>query len=274
MSFLWPGMLWLLLVVPLLVAAYIFLLRRRSRSAVRYPAMGLLREAMGKGPDLRRHLPPLLVLLALAATIVATARPQGEVTLPSDSGTVILAMDISGSMRARDIEPSRIQASQAAARAFVKAQPSSVKVGVVAFAATATLVQPPTQDRDAVLAAIDRFRLQRGTAVGNGILASLQAIFENSNLDLGPIDPSARSSPLDPNAPPPPPPPEPVEPGSYRSAAIILLTDGQTNTGADPIESAHKAADLGVRVFTVGLGTTGGQIVGFGGWSMRAQLDE
>ncbi len=273
MTFLWPRMLLLLALLPVLVATYIIILRRRSASAFPYSAMGLVREALGRGQSLRRHLPPLLLLLALAATILATARPEGEVVLPSDAGTVILAMDISGSMRARDIEPSRIQASQEAARNFVKAQPANVKIGVVAFAATATLVQPPTLDRDGILAAIDRFRLQRGTAVGNGILASLSAIFENLNIDIGPIE-AGRTAPLDPNAPPPPPPPEPVEAGSFKSAAIILLTDGQTNTGTDPIEAARKAADLGVRIFTVGLGTTAGQIVGFGGWSMRAQLDE
>jgi Ca-activated chloride channel homolog len=273
MNFLWPRLLYLLAIVPLLVAAYIAILRRRSRSALGYSAMGLVREALGAGPGFRRHVPAILMLAGLTVSIVALARPAADVTLPSDQGTIILAMDISGSMRARDIKPSRIQASETAARAFIKEQPPGVRIGIVAFAGTATLVQPPTRNRDALFAAIGRLQLQRATAVGNGILASLAAIFEHSNLDLGPID-ANRALPLDPNAPPPAPLPAPVEPGSLASAAIILLTDGQTNTGADPIEAARRAADLGVRIFTVGLGTTAGQIVGFGGWSMRAQLDE
>jgi Ca-activated chloride channel family protein len=273
MTFAWPGLLWLLVLVPVLVAAYLILLRRKKAEALRFSAVGLLREAVGKGKRWKRHVPPLLLLLALAAMILAMARPSAVVSLIAARQTVILAMDISGSMRARDIAPSRFEASQAAARSFIKGQPSNVSIGVVAFAGTAALVQPPTRNKDEVLAALDRFRLQRGTAVGSGILTALSAIFEQANIDIGPIDLN-RAAPLDPSAPPPPEPPPPVEPGSFRSAIIILLTDGQTNTGPDPIEAARKSADLGVRIYTVGLGTTRGQIIGYEGWSMRAQLDE
>jgi Ca-activated chloride channel family protein len=281
MTFQWPELLWLLLTVPALVAGYILLLRRKGAGALRYSSLGLVREAAGASGRWKRHLPPALSLVALAAMIVALARPEAEVTLLSGHQTVILAMDISGSMRARDVEPSRFEAMQAAARSFVKRQPANVDIGVVAFAATANLVQTPTRNREAVLAAIDRFRTQRGTAVGSAILASLSAIFENTKIDIGPIEPN-HAVPLDPDAPreaspeaaPAAPLPPPVEPGSYRSAVIILLTDGQTNTGPDPIDAARKAADLGVRIFTVGLGTPGGQVLSFGGWSMRAQLDE
>jgi Ca-activated chloride channel family protein len=275
MTFDWPAMLWLLLAVPVIVAAYLIILRRKGAMALRYSAMGLVREAVGKGGRWKRHLPPILSLIALIIMIFALARPYAEVSLPSDHGTIILALDMSGSMRARDIEPSRFEASQAAARAFVRGQPPNVRIGIVAFAATATLVQAPTQSRDEALAAIDRFRMQRGTAVGSAILTSLSAIFEGTTIDIGPIEPN-RASPLDAAAPAPDPvpPPPPVEPGSYTSAVIILLTDGQTNTGPDPLEAARRAADLGVRVFTVGLGTPKGQIVNYGGMSMRAQLDE
>lgn len=273
MSFEWPLMLWLLLAAPALAAAYLLALRRKKAASLRFSATGLVREAMGRGLGWRRHLPPALTLLALVAMTFALARPSAVVTLLSGNQTVILAMDISGSMRAKDIPPSRFEAMQAAARAFVKAQPANVDIGVVAFAATATLVQTPTKDREEVLAAIDRFHQQRGTAVGSGILTSLSAIFEDAKIDIGPIE-TNRAAPLDPNAPPPPPPPAPVEPGSFRSAVIILLTDGQANTGPNPIDAARRAADLGVRVFTVGLGTAKGAVIGYEGWSMRAQLDE
>lgn len=273
MTFLWPRLLYILGAIPLLIAAYILILRRPGRGAIRYSAMGVAREALAAGPGFRRHMPPILTLAAFALTILALARPTAQVTLPSLEGTVILALDISGSMRARDISPSRIQAAQEAARGFVKQQPPGVRIGIVAFAATATLVQPPSADHGGALAAIDRLQLQRGTAVGNGIMAALAAIFEGAKFDPGPIEPD-HPMPLDPNGPTPERAPPVVEPGSDKSAAIVLLTDGQTNTGTDPIEAARKAADLGVRVYTVGVGTAAGQIVGFGGWSMRTQLDE
>jgi Ca-activated chloride channel family protein len=271
-------MFWTLLILPLLVGAYFILLRRKRAEALRYPALGLLRAA-APGGRFKRHLPALLGLLGLSAMLFALTRPQAVVSVLAGRETVILAMDISGSMRARDIKPSRFEAAKAAADAFVRGQGSKVEIGVVAFAATATLVQPPTRSREDVLSALGRFRLQRGTAVGSGILASLQAIFENAKIDIGPIDPGqgqgqGQALPLDPSAPPPSEPPPPVEPGYFRSAIVILLTDGQTNTGPSPLDAAHRAADLGVRVFTVGLGTKGGEVLGFEGWSMRAQLDE
>ncbi len=281
-------MLWLLAVIPLLIGLYILLLRRRKKSALRYASLSMVKDAMGKGAGFRRHVPPLLLLLSITVLVFAVARPAAYVTLPSSRGTVILAMDISGSMRASDIQPTRLVAAQDAAREFIAAQPKSVRIGVVAFAATAALVQPPTQNREDLLSAISRFRLQRGTAVGNGILASLSAIFEGTDVDPGvpasggyqapqnggprqrggsgaPLGEAPQSSGIA---------RDPVAPGSYSSAVVILLTDGQTNTGPDPLETAQKAADLGIRVFTVGLGTTQGNIVGFYGRSMRVQLDE
>ncbi len=295
MTFLWANLLWLLLLLPILIGAYLLILRRKRRAGVRYAALSIVREAMGGRNTFRRHVPPLLLLMAVAVMIFAIARPAAIVTLPSQHGTVILTMDISGSMRARDIEPSRIEAALAAARQFVSNQPRNVRIGVVAFAATASLVQPPTTNRDDILASLQRFRLQRGTAVGAGILTSLSAIFENLSFDLwlppgegqrfGQVGPPSRSgptleppqnrgTPLGQRRPENIDRPEPVAPGSYKSAVVVLLTDGQTNTGPDPIEAAGQAADLGVRVFTVGLGTTSGNIVGFGGRRMRVQLDE
>jgi Ca-activated chloride channel family protein len=221
-------------------------------------------------------------------------------TLASRRATIMLAMDVSGSMRAADVDPNRITAAQAAAKAFVKGEPKNVRIGIVAFAGTAFLVQAPTASREDLNAAIDRFQLQRGTAVGSGILVSLQSLFPDENIDLpglrsgfgfgggygstfgggygggyggGPPDPS----PLDKSQTKggaKKPPPAPVPPGSNTADLIILMTDGQTNAGADPIEAARMAANHGVRVFAVGFGSTEGDVVGFGGRFMRAQLDE
>src|SRR5215467_11800542 len=166
MTFVWPDLLWLLLALPLLVVAYLLVLRRKQRNALRYASLTVVKGAIGSGYRIRRHLPPLLFLTALALMIVAIARPSAVVLLPSQHQTVILAMDVSGSMRAKDVEPSRLEAAQNAARAFVADLPSSTKIGVVSFAATAQVVQAPTENREDILAAIERFQLQRGTAVG------------------------------------------------------------------------------------------------------------
>jgi Ca-activated chloride channel family protein len=281
MTFLWPDLLWLLLAAPALIAAYLLLLRRKKQFALRYASLNMVKEALSAGQKFRRHLPPLLMLLALIVMIAAIARPAAVLTLPSQHETVILAMDISGSMRAADVEPTRIAAAQAAARAFVIEQPRHTRIGVVTFAGTAAVAQAPTQNREDLLAAIDRFQLQRATAIGSGILVSLKAIFPDADFDLrssnprrDPTQDSLRATPLDQVREPEKPAFKPVPPGSYTSAAIILLTDGQSNVGPNPIEAARMAAERGVRVFTVGFGTTEGEILRFEGWSMRVRLDE
>ena len=278
MIFLWPEMLWLLLLIPIAAAAYVALLRRKKKAAVRYASLALIRDAMSAGQRFRRHVPPLLFLAALTLMLIAIARPAAVVTMPSQHETVILAIDVSGSMRATDVKPSRIVAAQDAARAFVAEQPKSTRVGVVSFAATASVVQSPTHSREEILAAIDRFQLQRGTAVGSGILVSLKMIFPDAEFDLRSSNPrreAAKAAALDKSrAPDKAAAPKPVDPGSYASAAIIVLTDGQTTTGPDPIESSRMAADRGVRVYTVGIGTPNGEILGSEGWSMRVRLDE
>ena len=281
MTFLWPEMLWLLGVVPLAIAAYLVVLRRRKKLALRYASLSMVKEAQGKGGRIRRHIPPLLFLISLTLMIVAIARPAAVVTLPSQHETVILALDISGSMRAADVQPSRIAAAQAAAKSFIAEQPHSTRVGIVTFAATASVVQPPTQNHEDLAAAVDRLQLQRGTAVGSGILVSLKTIFPDVEFDLRASNPrgeSARDSKrgisLDQPRASDKAAEKPVPPGSYTSAVIILLSDGQTTTGPDPIESARIAADRGVRVYTVGIGTPNGEILGSEGWSMRVRLDE
>ena len=285
MVFLWPSFLWLLLLIPAMVMLYWLLLRRRKTAAISYPALDLVRQAMGNGPRWRRHIPPLLFLIGLAALLLAAARPLAVLQLPSEKQTIILAMDVSGSMRATDVEPDRITAAQNAAKAFIANLPRHVRVGIVAFAGSAQIAQLPTQNHDDLLKAIDTFQLQRGTATGNGIMMSLATLFPNSGIDLGALSgregmfarsiddvtqPSARSGRGASNNLPPP----PVAPGSYNSAAIVMLTDGQRTTGVDPIQAAQWAADRGVRVYTVGVGTVEGKVIEFEGWSMRVRLDE
>jgi len=276
MTFLWPELLWLLLAIPALIGVYFLLLRRKKKQVLRYASLGMVRDAMSAGQRFRRHIPALLFLLALTALVVAVARPTATLTLPSQHEIIILAMDVSGSMRAADVEPNRIGAAQAAARAFVADQPASARIGVVSFAATASVVQPPTRNRDDILAAIDRFQLQRGTAVGSGILVSLKTIFPDVEFDLRGSNPrdDPRGVPLDKAGASGKAAPKTVPPGSYTSAAIILLSDGQTTTGPNPIEAARMAADRGVRIYTVGIGTPNGEILGSEGWSMRVRLDE
>jgi len=277
MIFLWPEMLWMLLLVPALVAGYFYILRRKRDAVLRYASLTIVKEAMGASQRFRRHIPPLLFLIALIALIVATARPAAVVTLPSQYRTIILAMDVSGSMRATDVQPNRLSAAQSAAKAFVADQPSNVRIGVVAFAGTAAVVQMPTQNREDIIAAIDRFQLQRATAIGSGIIVSLATIFPDEGIDVSsliygrngprgvPLDQAGKSEKKE---------FKPVSPGSYTSAAIILLTDGQRTTGPDSIDAARMAADRGVRIFTVGFGTKAGETIGFEGWSMRVRLDE
>src|SRR5690349_12612563 len=228
MSFLWPDSLWLLLAVPLLVGLYVVVLRRRKKLALRYASLSMVREAIGVGQRARRHVPPILFLIGLTLMIVAMARPTALVTLPTQHETIILEMDVSGSMRAVDVQPTR-----------------------------------------------------RATAIGSGILVSLKAIFPDVEFDLRASNPRIQTSDtgkglsLDNKAKGPPKDNEkPVAPGSYQSAAIILLTDGQTTTGPDPVEAARMAADRGVRIYTVGIGTVQGEIIGWEGWSMRVRLDE
>ena len=273
MSFLWQEALWALMLLPLLVLAYVWLLKRRKKSAITWASLGIVKEAMAGQRAWRRHVPPVLLLTALAALIVASARPTAVVTLPLVEQTIMLAMDVSGSMRAADVEPNRLVASQNAAKAFIATLPRSVRVGVVSFAGTAAVVQPPTLSRDDVVAAIDRFQLQRGTAIGSGIVLSLATIFPDAGIDLSQIT-GQRLMPRALGDAKPEKEFLPVEPGSYGSAAIILLTDGQRTTGPDSMDAARMAADRGIKIYTVGIGTKEGDTIGFEGWSMRVRLDE
>jgi Ca-activated chloride channel family protein len=276
MQFLWPQFLWLLLALPLLVGLYVLLLRRKKKLAVRYASLSIVREAMGTGSQVRRHIPPVLFLLAMTALLLAAARPVAVVTLPSNQQTIILAMDVSGSMRATDVQPNRLVAAQNAAKAFIGELPRTVKVGIVAFAGSAQVAQLPTTNREDLITAIDRFQLQRATATGNAIVISLATLFPDAGIDLESMQSGrerSRGFSLD-GEHKPKKDFTPVAPGSYPSAAIIMLTDGQRTTGVDPLDAAKLAADRGVRVYTVGIGTVDGETIGFEGWSMRVRLDE
>jgi Ca-activated chloride channel family protein len=237
----------------------------------------MVKEALGAGPRFRRHVPPLVFLVALGLMIAAIARPTAIVMLPSQQETLILAMDVSGSMRAKDVEPNRLAAAQAAAKAFVAELPRTVRVGVVSFAGTAAVVQAPTHNREDVTAAIDRFQLQRGTAIGSGIIVALATLLPDAGIDVSDSiygRNAPRPLPLDRGRKAEKKEFKPVPPGTYPSGAIILLTDGQRTAGPDSMEAAKMAADRGVRVFTVGFGTPAGEVLGFEGWSFRARLDE
>lgn len=277
MNFLWPQFLWLLLAVPVLVLLYAWLMQRKKKLALRYASLSIVREAMGAGQSVRRHIPPLLFLLAMVALLVAAARPMAVVMLPTNQQTIILAMDVSGSMRATDVQPNRLVAAQEAAKGFIKDLPRNVKVGIVAFAGSATVAQLPTVNREDLVAAIDAFQLQRATATGNAIVVSLATLFPDAGIDISQFGPQSRQrgTPIEqagksagPKAF------VPVAPGSYTSAAIIMLTDGQRTTGVDPLDAAKAAAERGVRIYTVGVGTVDGETIGFEGWSMRVRLDE
>jgi Ca-activated chloride channel family protein len=285
MTFLWPQLLLGLAAVPLLALLYLWAVRRRSG---RRRELGGLAVSDGPGRGRLRHLPPVLFLAAIALLLVSVGRPAAVVTLPAQHETVILAIDVSGSMRATDVKPTRLAAMQEAARAFIDAQPRTTHVGIVTFAGVASLVQPPTDNREDILQAIDRLQPQRGTAIGSAIVVSLAAIFPDAGINLAMVGQrdgapaegsredrrdAARALPR-PDTAVPRQAFLPVPAGSHESAVIVLMSDGQSTTGPDPVASARLAAERGVRVYTVGVGTAKGEVLRTDGWSMRVALDE
>lgn len=240
MNFLWPGFLVLLGLIPLIVAGYVWILRRRRRFAVRYSSLALVRGALQRQSWVRRHLPFALFMVALAGLVFALGRPVAVVSVPSGRTTIILAIDVSRSMCQRDIPPNRLEAAKAAALSFVQSQEPGTQIGIVAFAGFAQLVLPPTEDQETLRAAIESLTTARRTAIGSGILESLDAIAE--------VDEDVASSA-------PGPEPTPVPEGEYSPHIIVLLTDGVNNSGIEPLEAAQQAAIRGVRVYTIGFGT-------------------
>jgi Ca-activated chloride channel family protein len=264
MSFLWPAMLGLLALVPA-AAWYYFRLQRQRLAAARRSA-SWLGPAASRLAGWRRHLPPALFLGGLTLVIFALARPQAVVSLPRQEGLVILAFDVSGSMAADDLEPTRMEAAKAAATAFVERQPATVQIGVVAFSDSGFTVQAPTNDQAATLATLARLQPQRGTSLGHGILSALNTI-ELARAGEPPEFYTNRT-------PEPTLAPTPLPPGVYTSAVIVLLSDGENNENPDPLAVAQAAADRGVRIHTVGIGSPEGAVLHIEGFTIHSRLNE
>ncbi len=287
MQFLQPEMLWSLWLLPLLAGVYVLLLKRKRPATVAFSGVSWILQNMATPSPWRRHVPPVLLGLALACLLLAAARPLARVTLPADYMTLIMAMDVSRSMLAEDVEPSRIKAAQKAAKEFLQDLPPHVRVGIVSFAGNAQVVQHVTNQREDLVNAIDRFQLQRGTATGSGVLLALATLRPDAKIDLeaalynpqslggagaspGALRPEGQVG----TAQSPEKERKPELPGSYQGGAIVLLSDGRRTSGPDPLVAAQKAADLGVRVYTVGFGTPHGFIPGYEGYSFFTQVDE
>ena len=266
MSFIWPSLLLTLFSVPLLVLFYALLQRRRHSFAVRYGSLGLVHDARGGGIGMRRHVPAMIFLAGITILLFSLARPQATMGVPKIEGTVMLTFDVSGSMAAEDLPPTRMEAAKATAHEFVENQPTGISIGVVVFSDGGISVQPPTDNREETLATIDRLVPRRGTSVGNGILVALNTIA----VDAG-DPPILNTSDLsqDPAV-------EPIQApqGWYPSSVIVLFTDGENNQEPDPAMAAEVAADLGVRVYTVGIGTAAGTTIEVEGMNVHTSLDE
>lgn len=240
MKMLWPSALYLLFMLPLIVAAYIWILNRRRRFVIRYSSLSLVREAAAHQSQWRRHAPFILFLLAIASLILALARPTAEIVVPSNRATIILALDISRSMCSTDIPPNRLIAAQEAATEFVQSRNEDAQIGIVAFAGFAELVQPPTKDRDLLVNAIANLLPARRTAIGSAIIRSVDAIAEIDSRIPSTVSDSA---------------PQPLPKGEFAPHIIVLLTDGSNNAGPTPFNAANQAAARGIRVYTIGFGT-------------------
>jgi Ca-activated chloride channel family protein len=283
MTFIWPVMLLSLILIPLFVALFFWLQRRRNKIVSKYGSLGFMQGSAPGSPapvgaprvsgersvkrvGMRRYVPPILFLAGLAILLIALARPQMMVRLPRVEGTVILAFDVSGSMAAEDLKPTRMEAAKIAAKDFVEHLPVSVQIGVVAFSENGFAVQPPTYEKDLILSTIDRLSPQRGTSLGNGILASLKTIEtdfrQDGPLQLSEKTPEATATPT------------PVPQGFHQPAVIVLLTDGENNSSPNPFDAAQASLDRGVRIYTIGIGSAAGTELKVNGFTVFTQLDE
>ena len=259
MSFLWPSLLLLLLTLPILVILYVRLWRRRAVAQAELGAMGLVQSGTGRSLGRRRHLPFILFVIGLFFLLLGLARPESVVTLPRIEGTVILAFDISSSMSADDLDPSRMEAAKAAAITFVENQPDTIDIGVVAFSNGGVIVQPPTEQQGDVLETIDRLSPNGGTSLGQGIFTAINAIAgEALTLDENAFAEDAPTPQI----------------GSYRSAVIVLLTDGENTSQADPLQVAQVAAEAGIRIYPIGIGSPEGAVLELDGFNVLTQLEE
>ena len=245
MNLLWPWFLTLLLLIPLIVAVYIWILRRKRRFAVRYSSISLIREALPKRSGLRRHLPFVLFLVGLASLTTAMARPVAEIEVPLSRTTIILALDVSRSMCATDVSPNRLSVAQDAALNFIEDQADDAQIGIVAFAGLAEIIVPPTNDKAVLRDAVANLTTSLGTAIGSATLKSIDAIAEiNTAVAPSGLNLNTEQRPAEP------------EEAVYQPDIIVLLTDGANTQGPLPLIVAQQAADRQVRVYTIGFGTT------------------
>ncbi len=253
-----PGALVALLLVPALVVGYLWLVRRR---AIDEQTLGTMAEAAtrsGRALGRRRYVVPVVLLLGIVVLLVALARPEATIDLPRRQGTIVLAFDVSSSMKAKDLAPTRMAAAKQAARKFVADQPSNVRLAVVAFSDSANVVQPPTRSKRDVLDAIGRLSPRGGTALGRGILASLNAVSKRPiTLDKDALEAGDRQPGV----------------GFIGSAAVVLLSDGDNTAQLDPLALAQVASQAGVRIFPVGIGSPNGAVVDIDGFSVATALD-
>lgn len=250
--FLWPEALWGLILVPVLVAVYCALQRRRPAANLIHPDLGLIAAAAAHARPFRRHLAAGMFLGGLAVTVLAAARPVVTIPVPADRSAIVLAMDVSGSMRSTDVLPNRLAAAQEAARVFVATVPRTVRVGLVAFGGYAVLLVPPGTDRERLVEAINGLSRIYRTAIGEGLLEAVAAL-------PGPVRPNPDGTlPLLPPGPRPP-------------GVVILLSDGRSNTGIDALKAAAIARQQEVLVYTVGVGQP---VTPEGAWTLGGPLDE
>jgi Ca-activated chloride channel family protein len=268
MTFIWPVMLLFLVLVPVFIILYLLMQRKRRRVLARSSGFGLLQGAAGRGIGIRRQIPPVLFLISLTILIVALARPMATLSFPRIEGTVILAFDASGSMAATDLKPTRMDAAKAAAKEFVQRQPPTVQIGVVSFSDGGSAIQAPTHEQTAILAAIDRLTPLRGTSLGQGIQASINAIA----LGTGKATPQPGTN-IRPTLGPTPT-PIPQEPSASSSTVIVLITDGENNEPPDPVAAAQDAAGRGIKINTIGIGTAAGINLHVNGFTVHTSLDE
>ncbi len=259
MSFLWPSILVLYLLIPALIAGYLWMLRRPARERVRFPHVDLVARAAAAGGQWRRHVPAVLFLLTLCGIIFTLARPVAPVPVPDNRTTVMLSIDVSRSMMAHDVVPTRLDAAKKAAIEFVRSLPGGAKVGLVSFSSYATLVTPPTDDHDRVIKAVNSLNLEFATAIGDGLLEAIYALPGRQRPEIPPT-PGPEAAPVDPSRLPP--------------ATVVLLSDGQSNRGTPPEDAAVVARQWHVKVYTVGLGSPEGTFLELGGRSIFVRLDE
>lgn len=245
--------------VPLIIGGYGWLVRRREAARADLGPLGLVQNTSGRALGWRRHLPVAFFLSGLAVLLFGLSRPELPVELPRVEGTVILALDVSSSMAAEDLEPTRMEAAKAAAQRFIENQPPTIQIGVVAFSNGGLVVQPPTDDRAALLETINRLSPQGGTSLGQGIFNALNAIAGEAI----PIDPAA----IEAGTPLP-------DIGDFSSAVVLLLTDGENTASPDPLEIAQLAAQAGVRIYPVGIGSPDGVVLEVDGFNVLTQLNE